>query len=244
MKGGLRALLRLFYVQAAWNYERMLGIGMGHAAGPLLEDLRAVDPARHAEAVARSSDYFNANPNLAGLALGALTRAEHDHVPGAAVSRLRMALSGPLGALGDRLFWAGVVPALSALALAAIALGAGWRAALALVLVYGVIRALTARWALSTGWAEGLQVGAAIGRSWVPRSAERAGVVAGFCVGLAIPLAATWLLRGVGREPALVALAVALAGLALSRLAGPHHTALRFGVGMLMLGLLAGVLGA
>ena len=244
MRGGLHALLRLYYVQAAWNYERMLGIGMGHAAGPLLEDLRTVDPARHAEAVARSSDYFNANPNLAGLALGALARAELDHVPGAAVSRLRTALSGPLGALGDRLFWAGVVPALSALALAAVALGAGWWAAVGLVVVYGVIRALTARWALVTGWAEGLQVGAAIGKSWLPRAAERVGMVAGFCVGLAIPLVATWMLRGAGREPMLMAPAVALAGLTLSRLVGPHHTALRFGVGVLVLGLLAGVLGA
>jgi mannose/fructose/N-acetylgalactosamine-specific phosphotransferase system component IID len=244
MRGGLSALLRLYYVQAAWNYERMLGIGMGFAAGPLLEELRVADPSRHAEAVARSTDFFNANPNLAGLALGALARAEHDRVPGSAVARLRTALSGPLGALGDRLFWAGVVPALSGLALAGVALGMGWRAALALVLVYGVIRGLTARWALATGWAEGMQVGAAIGKSWLPRSAERAGVVAGFSVGLAIPLVATWLLRDAGREPTLMAPAVALAGLTLARLGGPHHTALRFGVGVLVLGLLAGVLGS
>ena len=244
MKGGIRALLRLYYVQGAWNYERMLGVGMGYAAGPLLEDLRTVDPARHAEAVARASDFFNANPNLAGLALGALARAEHDHVPGATVLRLRAALSGPLGALGDRFFWAGVVPALCALALAAVALGAkGWAAA-ALVATYAAIRFATARWALATGWKEGLQVGAAIGRSWLPRAADKAGAVAGFCVGVAIPLVAWWLLRDAGRPVPVMAPAVTLAGLALSRLAGPHHTALRFGVGVLVLALVAGVLRA
>jgi hypothetical protein len=52
------------------------------------------------------------------------------------------------------------------------------------------------------------------------------------------------MLRGAGREPALMAPAVALGGLTLSRLAGPHHTALRFGVGMLVLALVAGVLRA
>jgi mannose/fructose/N-acetylgalactosamine-specific phosphotransferase system component IID len=222
----------------------MLGIGMGHAAGPLLEELRTSDPARHAEAVARSADFFNANPNLAGLALGALARAEHDRVPGSAVSRLRTALSGPLGALGDRFFWAGVVPGLCALGLAAVALGAGARAALAVVAVYAVIRAATARWALATGWKEGLQVGAAIGRSWLPRAADRIGPVAGFCVGVAIPLVAVWLLRDAGRTAAVMAPAVALAGLTLARVAGPYHTALRFGVGVLVLALVAGVLGA
>jgi PTS system mannose-specific IID component len=244
MRGGLRAALRLHYVQAAWNYERMLGIGMGYAAGPLLEDLRSLDPARHAEAVARSSDFFNANPYLAGLALGALARAEHDHVPGAAVSRLRTALSGPLGALGDRFFWAGVVPALSALGLAAAVLGARAWAAVGVVATFALIRAATARWALVTGWREGLQVGSAIGKSWLPPAAERIGAVAGCCVGIAIPLVAVWMLRGAGREPALMAPAVALGGLTLSRLAGPHHTALRFGVGMLVLALVAGVLRA
>lgn len=244
MKGGLRALLRLYFVQAAWNYERMLGVGMGYAAAPLLEDLRTVDPARHAEAVARSSDFFNANPNLAGLALGALARAEHEHVPGAAVLRLRTALSGPLGALGDRCFWTGVVPALCGLALAGVAVGAGPWAAVLLVVVYAVIRFATARWALLTGWREGLQVGAAIGKSWLPRAAERAGAVAGFCVGVAIPLVAVWLLRDAGRSIAVMAPAVALAGLTVARLAGPHHTALRFGLSVLVLAFVAGVLRA
>ena len=39
MTGRLRALWRLLGVQAAWNYERMQGIGMGHAAEPVLEEL-------------------------------------------------------------------------------------------------------------------------------------------------------------------------------------------------------------
>ena len=84
MNGQLRALLRLFAVQGTWNYERMLGVGMGYAAEPLLEDLKTVDPVRHSEAVVRSAEFFNCHPNLAGLALGAMARAEYDAVPGAA----------------------------------------------------------------------------------------------------------------------------------------------------------------
>ena len=90
----------------------MLGVGMGYAAEPLLEDLKTVDPVRHGEAVVRSAEFFNCNPNLAGLALGATARAEYEAVPGPQIARLRTALCSPLGALGDELFWAGLVPAL------------------------------------------------------------------------------------------------------------------------------------
>ena len=117
MNGGWRALLRLMAVQGTWNYERMLGVGMGYAAEPLLEDLKTVDPVRHGEAVVRSAEFFNCNPYLAGLALGATARAEYEAVPGAQIARLRTALCSPLGALGDELFWAGLVPALVGLAL-------------------------------------------------------------------------------------------------------------------------------
>jgi PTS system mannose-specific IID component len=95
MNRRLRALLRLFAVQGTWNYERMLGVGMGYAAEPLLEDLKAVDPVRHGEAVVRSAEFFNCNPNLAGLALGATARAEYEAVPGAQIVRLSAARSAP-----------------------------------------------------------------------------------------------------------------------------------------------------
>ena len=45
-------------------------------------------------------------------------------VPGAQIQRLRTALCSPLGALGDQLFWAGLVPVLMAARWSAVALGA------------------------------------------------------------------------------------------------------------------------
>jgi PTS system mannose-specific IID component len=242
VRGGWRAIARLYWVQGSWSYERMLGIGMAHAGMPLLEELRQRDPARHAEAVARSTDFFNANPNLAGLALGALARAESDGVPGATLQRLRSALGGPLGALGDRFFWAGLVPALSAAAVAGVALGGGAWAVLGAVAAYNAVRLLTARWALATGWREGPQVGAAIGRSWLPAAADRVGPVAAFALGFAIPLSGWWLLRDAPGVTRVGAPVVALAGLLLARYVGPQLTVVRYALGVLALGLLAGAL--
>ena len=89
MKGEWRALVRLLAIQGAWSYERMIGIGMGFAAEPLLESLEDADSDRRREATARSSEFFNCHPYLAGLALGASVRAETDGVAGAQIQRLR-----------------------------------------------------------------------------------------------------------------------------------------------------------
>ena len=228
MNGGWRAYLRLLAIQGTWNYERMLGVGMGYAAEPLLEDLKTVDPVRHGEAVVRSAEFFNCNPNLAGLALGATVRAEYEAVPGAQIARLRTALCSPLGALGDELFWAGLVPALAGLALAAIALGAGWWAVAGLLLGYNLVRFGTAVWALRTGYDAGMRVGSAISASWVPSAVAWIGPVAGAAVGLAIPLVAGWYLRGIGWAGGLGSLAVALVGASVSRWFGPSLTSVRF----------------
>lgn len=233
--GRVRAFLRLFAIQGDWNYERMLGVGMGYAAEPLLDELRTRDPARHTAAVVRSAEFFNCNPNLAGLALGALARAERDGVPGEQVSRLRTALCGPLGAIGDRLFWAGVVPALSALAIAAVVLGAGAWAIAGFLLAYNTLRVGTAWWSLRTGLHEGLQVGGAVGRSWLPRAAERVGPMAGFAVGLAIPLAGRWLMQGLAPTATALALFLAVGGVALSRWGGTHYSAVRYALVVLIL---------
>jgi mannose/fructose/N-acetylgalactosamine-specific phosphotransferase system component IID len=238
MNRRLRALLRLFAVQGTWNYERMLGVGMGYAAEPLLEDLKAVDPVRHGEAVVRSAEFFNCNPNLAGLALGATTRAEYEAVPGAQIVRLRTALCSPLGAMGDELFWAGLVPALMGVALVAIVLGAGWWAIIGFLLIYNAIRLWTGYWALRTGIASGMRVGAAIGSSWLPRAIEWAGPAAGFALGAAIPVVAAWFLKGFGWSAAVGAAGVAVAGIALTRWFGPGLTSVRFALMAMILLLL------
>src|SRR5207244_10928421 len=85
-------------------------MGIGGGEEPLLPDLRREggdDGVAYRAAVARGAHFFNAHPYLCGLAVGAAARAELDGVPPEQVERLRTALCGPLGSLGDRLVWAG-----------------------------------------------------------------------------------------------------------------------------------------
>lgn len=235
MNGRWRAFLRLFAVQGAWNYERMLGVGMGYAAEPLLEDLRNADPARHAEAVVRSAEFFNCHPYLAGLALGATVRAEYDQVPGEQIIRLRTALCSPLGALGDQLFWSGILPALIAAALIALCFGAGAWVAVVFLLLYNLVRIATGIWSLRTGLAAGANVGREISQSWLPKAARRVGPAAALLVGLAAPLAGAWALQWGGGPQLAVAAAVAVLGVVLSLRFRYTMTSVRFALGMIAL---------
>jgi PTS system mannose-specific IID component len=238
MKGQGRALLRLLAIQGAWSYERMTGIGMGYAAEPLLADLDAESPARHREATARSAEFFNCHPYLAGLALGASVRAEHEGVPGAQIQRLRTALCSPLGALGDQVFWAGLVPIVMSLALVAIALGSGGIVLAVAVVAYNIVRVLVSRWALVTGLATSMQVGTAIAASWLPRTAARISAPAGFVGGLAVPLVGAWLLAWVTPPTTIVAVGSALAALALFRWGGARWTSPRVALLFALVGFL------
>lgn len=238
MKGRGRALLRLLAVQGAWSYERMIGVGMAYASQPLLGDLESADPVRHREATARSAEFFNCHPYLAGLALGASARAEHDGVAGTQIQRLRTALCSPLGALGDQLFWAGLVPILMSLALVGLALGGGGPVLVGIVVLYNVARMLITRWALTTGLETGMQVGTAISTSWLPRTAARIAAPAGLAAGLAVPVAGAWLLQPMAGRSMLVAVLSACATLALLRWGGARWTSLRVGLVLAVLTLL------
>ncbi len=170
------ALLRLFTVQGSWNYERLIGTGVGVATEPLLRELGAPDSPAYRAALGRSARFFNSHPYLAGVAVGATARAEIDGVPPVMIERLRAALTGPLGSVGDRLVWAGWLPLLSALALAGIARGAGVAAVIAFLGVY-----------LRSGWMLGPQVAVALQASWL-RVAAAVVIPATACaLGFALP---------------------------------------------------------
>ncbi len=206
-----RAALRLLIVQAAWTYERLQGVGVGFASLPLLEPLRG-DPARYRAAASRASEYFNAHPYLTGIAVGAAARAEIDGVPGGTIQRLKTALAGPLGSLGDQLFWIGVVPAVMAAMLFAVSRGAGTPAIALGVLLYAMVRLYVTVWGLRLGLRSGLKVSAALKASGLTDQVRRVGLLAGFLVGSAMAPLFQWLAVPAGPLPWWAAPALGLIG--------------------------------
>lgn len=189
--------LRMLAVQSSWNYETMLGTGIGFSVEPAL---RALPDGRGGElyraALARETHYFNAHPYLAAVAVGALARVELDAtMPPAQIERFRIALCGPLGSVGDRLVWAGWLPFTVLVALLAYGLGGGPVLVVALFLVlYNIGHVGLRVWGLRTGWTHGMRVAGSLATPVLRRGPEYlARAVMGLC-GLALPLAAARIL--------------------------------------------------
>jgi mannose PTS system EIID component len=183
--------VRLLAVQGAWNYEIMLGNGLGFSIEPALRLLPGgVGGTAYRAALARQSRYFNAHPYLAAVAVGALARAELDGENPERIERFRTALCGPLGSVGDRLVWAGWLPFCSLVGLAAFGLGASPTVVVALFLgLYNVGHLGLRAWGLRTGWNLGLRVAPALGNPVLRRGPQVIARIAAIAAGIAIPVA-------------------------------------------------------
>ena len=94
----------------------MIALGFVWILGPVAKKLCSSLGERQ-EFLRRHLDSFNANPYLVGYAVGAVTRLEETKTPPEQIRRFKESLRGPLGALGDNLFWQNLRPALLILGL-------------------------------------------------------------------------------------------------------------------------------
>jgi PTS system mannose-specific IID component len=150
LTGGDRArmALRASLLQATWNYERQQGVGWAWCLEPALERTEP-DRAERARRLAEHTAYFNTQPTLASVALGAVAALEEQRAAGAPIDdREIVAVKGVLGSalatIGDRLFWFTLRPWAACLGVIA-ALAGGWRGALVMWLCYNVVH-LGIRW--------------------------------------------------------------------------------------------------
>jgi PTS system mannose-specific IID component len=218
----LRIFVRLLAIQASWNYEILLGNGIGFCTEPALRLLPGGKGGEaYRAALARHSQYFNAHPYFAGVAVGALIRAELDGEPPARIERFRTALCGPLGSVGDRLVWAAWLPFCSLVALLAFALGGGpWLVVGGFLLLYNAGHLALRAWALNVGLRRGLLVAQSLGGPVLRQGPQWLGQGAAFVGGAALPLA---LARVIGPGRTLlgaVVVAVIAGAILLTRLHG------------------------
>lgn len=183
--------LRILAIQGSYNYELMLGNGIGFSMEPALRLLPGgVHSPEFKQALARQSRYFNAHPYLASVAVGALARAELDGEPPERIERFRTALCGPLGSVGDRLVWAGWLPFCSLVALAIFGFGGSTLEVVGgFLLLYNLGHLGLRAWGLRTGWRRGLGVASALANPVLRRGPEQIARLAALATGFALPLA-------------------------------------------------------
>ncbi len=195
MKRGLgAAMIRLFVFQGSMNHERLQGLGMAVAIEPLLRDLNGGRAGKaYRSAMGRAAGFFNTHPYLAGLAVGSIAKAEHEGVPPQQIERLRTALKGPLGSLGDRIVWAGVLPAAAAIGLIVLTLAHPLVAAATFLLLFNAVHVALRVWGLRAGWRFGVRVAEALRHPVLQAGLRLSGPVAAVAIGFAIPVVAEWL---------------------------------------------------
>src|SRR5262245_32283162 len=99
-----RVTARTPWLQATWNYERQQGLGWAWGFAPVLERVYPDAAVRRAK-LAEHAAYFNTQPTLASLALGAVARLEEERAQDPAsdsegIARVKALLGSALAALG------------------------------------------------------------------------------------------------------------------------------------------------
>ncbi|CAN5709021.1 hypothetical protein BH23GEM5_BH23GEM5_16020 [soil metagenome] len=184
-------LLRSLAVQGSWNYQTLIGSGFAYMLLPALRQQLGGDPAALRSAVARHTELFNSHPYLATLAAGAVARLEADTTKPELIKRFKEALRGPIGSIGDQLFWLAWRPACALGAITLLLLDLPWWVAVAgFVLVYNILHLYARHWGLAAGLATGLQVGAVLRNvpfeRWGNRAKKAGALLAGFATVLAV----------------------------------------------------------
>jgi mannose PTS system EIID component len=113
-----KVFLNSFFIQSAWSFEKMQGLGFASAIAPAINDIYK-DRGHAAAAIKRHMVFYNAHPYMASPILGAVIRMEEDVKDGkldaGGIVSFKESLIGPYGAIGDNFFWGSVRPLASIL---------------------------------------------------------------------------------------------------------------------------------
>jgi len=139
----IEIFIRSFFVQSGWNYKSLLSIGFCFAIVPVAKKLYKNDVKKYNQFVKRHLGFFNAHPYFTAYALGAVTRLEEEialnNGSEVQMEKFKNALIGPLGALGDQLFWATVKPAIFTLGVLGFLLVDNFSTRLTLLLLLSIL---------------------------------------------------------------------------------------------------------
>jgi PTS system mannose-specific IID component len=158
--------IRLFFLQAMWNYRNLQGTGFLFSLIPFFRrrgDRDKLDPARY-------HGFYNTHPYMASLAVGATLRRECDHPRDIdSIQEFHKTLAGPLGLVGDNLFWGTAKPAyaLFGILISFILYGdklAPAAAAVGFLTAYNAMHLWMRWWGLKTGWQYGDAVLTVLGK--------------------------------------------------------------------------------
>ena len=101
---------RSLNLQASFNYERMQAAGWLYCILPGLEKIHADDKEDLQTSMEHNLEFFNTHPFLVTFVMGIVLSLEQQKADINMIRSVRVAAMGPLGGIGDAIFWFTLVP--------------------------------------------------------------------------------------------------------------------------------------
>ncbi|MDD7306244.1 MAG: PTS system mannose/fructose/sorbose family transporter subunit IID [Peptoniphilaceae bacterium] len=100
---------RSLFLQASFNYERMQAAGWLYAMLPGLEKVHT-NKEDLSTSMMHNLEFFNTHPFLVTFVMGIILSLEQNKLDVPTIRAVRVAAMGPLGGIGDAIFWFTLVP--------------------------------------------------------------------------------------------------------------------------------------
>ncbi|HZJ87122.1 MAG TPA: PTS system mannose/fructose/sorbose family transporter subunit IID [Erysipelothrix sp.] len=100
---------RSLFLQASFNFERMQAAGWLYGILPALEKIHTNEDDLSAS-MTHNLEFFNTHPFLVTFVMGLVISLEQEKADIPTIRAVRVAAMGPLGGIGDALFWFTLIP--------------------------------------------------------------------------------------------------------------------------------------
>ncbi|MGC6769811.1 PTS system mannose/fructose/sorbose family transporter subunit IID [Enterococcus sp. LJL128] len=101
---------RSLFLQASFNYERMQAGGWLYSILPGLKKIHGDNKDDLSASMSHNLEFFNTHPFLVTFVMGIVLSLEQNKTDIPTIRAVRVAAMGPLGGIGDALFWFTLVP--------------------------------------------------------------------------------------------------------------------------------------
>lgn len=104
-----KMVYRSMFLQSSFNFERMQANGWLFGILPGLEEIHT-NKEDLSTSMTHNLEFFNTHPFLVNLVMGIILSMEQQKVDVNTIRSVRVATMGPLGGIGDALFWFTLIP--------------------------------------------------------------------------------------------------------------------------------------
>lgn len=148
-----KMVLRSLNLQASFNYERMQAAGWLYCILPGLEKIHT-DKEDLSTSMQHNLEFFNTHPFLVTFVMGIILSLEQQKADINTIRAVRVAAMGPLGGIGDAIFWFTLVPITAGIT-ANMAIGGSVMGPILFLLIFNIVqfavRYFLMHWSYSLG---------------------------------------------------------------------------------------------